>query len=289
MTSASAYRHEAEAAKLALEPTTVKSKIRKREVIAERRDHILILTITRPQRRNALNRNAVYDLIAAFGEATHNEEINAVVLTGCGDIFSAGNDLKQMQDYVTPDDYYRGANYVLRSLVKSVLVCPKITICLVNGPCIGIGFTLAALFDVVYCTRSAYFQAPFTKLGICAEACSSLTFPQLFGQSWATKLLLFGEQLTAEKAEQLGFVAEIFESQTEVQEKFWPKVNEYTRLPCESVRATKRLMQMHNRQQLLKALEEELRCMTTLRTGPVHQKAIEEFLQKSKSFPKSKL
>uniref|UniRef100_A0A1I8Q745 Uncharacterized protein n=2 Tax=Stomoxys calcitrans TaxID=35570 RepID=A0A1I8Q745_STOCA len=294
---ASAYRTDTEVVKPATGPAPPLStmskvettKIRKREVVSELREHILIVTINRPQSRNALNRNAIYDLIAAFADATYNKDIKVVVLTGCGDIFSAGNDLKQIQDYPSPEDYFYGANYILKSLIKSVLVCPKLTVCLVNGPCIGIGFTLAALCDLVYCSRAAYFHTPFSQLGLCAEACSSYTFPQLFGTSWASKLLMLGEKLTAEQAHQFGFVVELYDSQQEVQEKFWPKMHEYTRLPYESLHATKQLMRLHRQPQLLKALDEELKQIAKLRQGPVYRRAIEEFSKKSKSINKSKL
>lgn len=265
--------------------------LRKRELIVERRNNnILFIQINRPEFRNALNRNAVYELIAAFAEATHNDDIEMVVLTGSGNVFCAGNDLKQITtEYANPEDYFRGANYTLRSLVKSIMVCPKLCVCLVNGPCIGIGFTLAALFDLVYCTRSAYFQAPFTKLGICPEACSSFTFSQQFGQSWANKLLILGEKLTAEKAEQFGFVCEIFEDPNEVEQKFWLKMLEYTKLPRDAVHTTKRLMLLQREPQLLTALEAELKEISKLRKGPVYRNALKEFVQKSSSFNKSKL
>ncbi|XP_061395028.1 enoyl-CoA delta isomerase 2-like [Musca vetustissima] len=258
-------------------------KLRKSEIIKELRGNILILKINRPASRNALNRNAVYDLIAAIGEATHNQDVKMILLTGYGQVFCAGTDLKQLQDYPNPEDYFYGANYILRSLVKTIIVCPKIIVALINGPCIGIGFTLAALCDICVCTKEAYFQTPFSQLGLCAEACSSYTFVQHFGQSWASKLLLFGEKLSAEKAEQLGFVTRIYVDLQDVENRLWPKLEEYSRLPWESVAISKNLMRLNHREQLLKALEAELKEIGKLRRGPVYQKAIADFLQKSKS------
>ncbi|XP_073827945.1 enoyl-CoA delta isomerase 2-like isoform X2 [Musca autumnalis] len=258
------------------------NKPRKSELIKELRGNILVIKINRLPSRNALNRNAVYDLIAAIEQATHNKNVKMIVLTGAGEFFCSGTDLKQLQEYRDPEDYFFGANYILRSLVKTIIVCPKVIVCLINGPCIGIGFTLAALCDICVCTKGAFFQTPFSQLGLCAEACSSYTFTQHFGQSWASKLLLFGEKLSAEKAEQLGFVTRIYDDLQDVESRLWPKLMEYAQLPWESVTVTKSLMRLQHREQLLKALQAELKELGRLRRGPVYQKAVADFLQKSK-------
>ncbi|KNC28190.1 hypothetical protein FF38_00399 [Lucilia cuprina] len=266
-------------------------KKKPKALLVEQENDLLIIKINRLQAKNALNRSAVYELIAAVEGATNNKDIKVVVITGVGDIYTAGNDLKQIQEYKLPEDYYRGANYVLRALVKTFIACPKLLVCLVNGPCIGIGFTLSALCDAVYCTRNAYFQTPFTHLGLCPEACASWTFPRLFGQSWSTKLLLFGEKLTAEKAKEMGFVLEVFEleNEQEIEEKFWQKMREYAKLPWESLRTTKRLIREPLEQELLRAMNKELQEIEKLRRGPVYQQAMETLIQKSLNVNKSKL
>lgn len=267
---------------------SVKNK-RQRQLLVQQKDELLIIKINCPDKKNALNRYAIYELIAAVEKATNNPVIKVVIITAVGDIFTAGNDLKQIADYKTPEDYYRGANYVLKALVKTFLACPKLLICLVNGPCIGIGFTLAALCDAVYCTNNAYFQAPFSQLGICPEAASTYTFPQQFGLSWSTKLLIFGEQLPAAKAEQLGFVLQVYEqnNERELEEKFWHKMREYCKLPRDSLRISKRLMRQSYKEQLLTAMEEELKELEILRRGADYKKAVERFMLKSAN--KSKL
>lgn len=259
---------------------TEKFKRKKELQISQHDEGILTIQINRPQARNALNRNAVYELIAAVDGATHNAAIKIVVITGAGDIYTAGNDLKQVFEY---RDYARSANYVLRALIKTFIACPKLLVCLVNGPCIGIGFTLASLCDAVYCTGNAYFQTPFVQLGICPEACSSLTFPYLFGKSWSTNLLMFGEKLSAEKALQLGFVLDVYATPEEIEQKFWPKMLDYAKLPVESLKVTKKLIKIHCEQDLIKAMDLELKEIEKLRRGPVYQQALEKFKQKSLS------
>ncbi|XP_065363605.1 enoyl-CoA delta isomerase 3, peroxisomal-like [Calliphora vicina] len=266
-------------------------KKKPKELLVQQQDDILIIKINRSNSKNALNRNAVYELMAAVEGASNNNYIKVVVITGVGDIYTAGNDLKQIAEYKQPEDYYRGANYVLRALIKTFIACPKLLVCLVNGPCIGIGFTLSALCDAVYCTKNAYFQTPFSQLGLCPEACSSWTFPRQFGLSWSTKLLIFGEKLSAEKAEQLGFVLEVYDNNhMDVEEKFWPKIREYAKLSESSLRATKRLIRAHYEEDLMRALYAELKEIEKLRRGPVFKQAVEKFVHKSvQNVNKSKL
>lgn len=263
--------------------------MKSRELLVQHEDNIVIISINRPQKKNALNRRAIYELIATVEAATHNPSIKVVVITGVAEYFTAGVDLKQIEEYKQPEDYYRGANYVLRALVKTFIACTKLLVCLINGPCIGIGFTLAALCDAVYCTKDAFFQTPFSQLGICAEACSSWTFPRHFGPHWSTNLLIFGEKLLPAKAEQLGFVLQVFENSLEVEAQFWPKIREYAQLPEKSLLITKRLMRMRNESDMIKVLDEELKEIEKLRRGPAHRQAVESFLQKSFNTNKSKL
>lgn len=73
----------------------------------------------------------------------------------------------------------------LNKMVTAFIKFPKLLIALVNGPAVGIGATILALCDVIYAAKSAYFYTPFTALGLCAEGCSSVTFPKILGTSKA--------------------------------------------------------------------------------------------------------
>uniref|UniRef100_A0A0K8UV11 Enoyl-CoA delta isomerase 2, mitochondrial n=1 Tax=Bactrocera latifrons TaxID=174628 RepID=A0A0K8UV11_BACLA len=249
------------------------------ELDVEQRGPIYIITFKRSAVRNALTRRGYYELIRALADATFSETITTVVLTGAAGNFSAGNDLTQLRQYTDPQAFLRSSEYVLHLLIKAFIYCPKVLVALVDGACIGIGFVIAALCDVVYCTERAYFQAPFTQYGICPEGCLTYLLPQLLGRVKAAELLLFGTRLSAEEALCYNFVARIIKT-TDMALEFWPQLEGYARLPLESLRATKRLLGQAERTQLLDALKAECGELKRLRLGETYQRAIEAFVNR---------
>lgn len=88
---------------------------------------------------------------------------------------------------------------------------PKILIAAVNGPAIGYGTSILSLFDLVYSVPDAIFFTPFVKWGLCAEACSSVTFMQIMGRQKAASLILAGERMTAQELESAGLITRILD------------------------------------------------------------------------------
>ena len=169
-------------------------------------DRITTLTITRPDKKNAITQDmygAMADAIVAYGD---NDDARAFVITGTGDMFTAGNDL---QDFSTGAEDSHDLPPVGRFL-NAIRDCPKPLIAAVNGQAIGVGLTMLLHCDLVYAADSATFNAPFVKLGLVPEAASSLLLPASVGMAVANDILLAGRKLNAEEAHRYGLVARIF-------------------------------------------------------------------------------
>lgn len=166
-------------------------------------DHILTLTINRPERKNAITQVMYGALADAIVGANDDKAIRAIVITGEGDMFTAGNDLTDfamnMRDGTPPVQRFLNG---IRDAEKPIIIA-------INGPAIGVGLTMLLHADICYASETANFRAPFTALGLVPEAGSSLLLPLSVGNSMANEILLAGRILTAEEALACGLVSRV--------------------------------------------------------------------------------
>ncbi|WP_370236766.1 MULTISPECIES: enoyl-CoA hydratase [Henriciella] len=168
-------------------------------------DRILTITINRPERKNALTQ-AMYGAMAdALNGANDDKAVRAIILTGEGDLFTAGNDLT---DFASDMDRKTGKPPVQRFL-EAIRDAEKPVIAAVNGPAIGVGLTMLLHCDIAYAADTANFRAPFTQLGLVPEAGSSLLLPATVGNSMANEILLAGRIVSAEEALACGLVSRV--------------------------------------------------------------------------------
>ncbi|CAF0818124.1 unnamed protein product [Brachionus calyciflorus] len=193
-------------------------------------DSIYKIILNRPNKLNALSRNMYSEIAMALKEAEENPKIKICVFTGAGDYFSSGNDLSNytVQNEDPRDAIKKGCDLV-ENFINSFINFSKPLVALVNGPAIGICFTVLGLFDLVYCSDKATFYAPFTRSALSPEGCSSYTFPRLMGHLKACEILLFNKKLNAEEALARNLVNEIFPHK-EMNILFNKKIEEFSRL-----------------------------------------------------------
>jgi peroxisomal 3,2-trans-enoyl-CoA isomerase len=170
---------------------------------------VLILRINRPKKKNAMTSHMLKQMMGVMDKAKTDDSIKVIYLTGTDEVFSSGNDFNNFAEF-TMDEMIIN----LETFVKYLIEYPKVMIAGVNGMCIGISFTFLAIFDIVLCSDSAFFVAPFIQTMQCPEAASSLSFPILLGKSMAGHLLINGGEMNAVEAKSLGFVSKVFESKS---------------------------------------------------------------------------
>ena len=176
-------------------------------IIVSTQDRVTTVTISREEKKNAIT-FAMYDAMAqTIEDYGQTDEARALVITGSGDMFTAGNDLQDFMSGTVP--LTDGQNPIVRFL-NAIRDCPKPLIAAVNGPAIGVGLTMLLHCDLVYASQSATFSAPFVQLGLVPEAGSSLLLPASVGMAVANDVLLAGRILTAAEALDHGLVARVF-------------------------------------------------------------------------------
>lgn len=227
-----------------------------KELLLEKRDKLLIIKINNPLKKNSITIAAYIEFAEVLKLAGDDDSVTVVAVTGVGDFYTSGNDLSPKAMKGDYEEYLKENDKILRNMIRAFYEFPKILVAVVNGPCIGIGMTTAALCDIVYCTDNAYFLTPFTKLGLCPEGCSSYTFPRLLGKAKCIEVLLLNQKLTAEDALRLNFVSDVVKLE-ELDSKIWPKVMEITKLPVGSLMAGKSLLMKARQADLDRAMNNE--------------------------------
>jgi 2-(1,2-epoxy-1,2-dihydrophenyl)acetyl-CoA isomerase len=176
-------------------------------VLVERREGWQVLTLNRPDRLNSFNEAMHERLMAALLEADADEGCRALLLTGAGRGFCAGQDLSNrvFEPGVTPD-LTRTIERWYNPLVRKLRSFRMPIVCAVNGVAAGAGANIALACDIVLAARSAKFIQAFAKIGLLPDSGGTWFLPRLVGSARARGLALLAEPLSAEKAEAWGLI-----------------------------------------------------------------------------------
>ncbi|MDO6462031.1 enoyl-CoA hydratase-related protein [Granulosicoccaceae sp. 1_MG-2023] len=222
-----------------------------------REGNVMLLTMNRPERKNALNGEMYAALAAAIEQADQDAAVRAIVITGSGDAFSAGNDLADFEKTgevaVSP-----GAAFV-----RTLLHAKTPLLAAVNGMAVGIGVTMLAHCDLVYVAESARLRLPFTALGVVPEAGSSMLLPAIVGHRRAAELLLLGEFFTAPEAVEMG-LANAACADDQVLAQTLQAAAKLASLPAGAVSETRRMLKENFGAALEARVEEEFSVFARL-------------------------
>ena len=168
-------------------------------VLVEQRDRVLIITINRPEAKNAVNSAVSHGLAAAVDRLDEDPGLSVGVLTGAGGSFCAGMDLKAFARGELPIVEGRGMGFTERPPVKPLIAA-------VEGYALAGGTELALATDLIVASRESAFGIPEVKRGLVAGGGGLLRLPQRIPYAIAMELALTGENLTAQRAHELGLV-----------------------------------------------------------------------------------
>ncbi|NIZ15007.1 enoyl-CoA hydratase-related protein [Phaeobacter sp. HF9A] len=164
------------------------------------------VTLNRPQSMNALTSQMRAELTHALKTAA--TEARAVVLTGAGNAFCTGQDLKDASSSGNQIDLERSLRDEYTPMLEALYDCPVPTIAAVNGPAAGAGANLALAADVVIACESAYFLQAFSRIGLMPDAGGTWFLPRQIGLAKAMGAALFAEKISARQASDWGMIWE---------------------------------------------------------------------------------
>jgi 2-(1,2-epoxy-1,2-dihydrophenyl)acetyl-CoA isomerase len=169
------------------------------------------VTLNRPRSYNSFNLELKSALLAALAEAAAEPSVRAVVITGAGRAFCAGQDLKEHLALISAGDPRVTATVTdfYNPLIIAVTGMTKPVVAAVNGVAAGAGAGLAFACDLRIVGRSASFSMAFAGVGLSADSGASFLLPRLIGHGRASKMMLLGEQVDADEAQRIGMVDEV--------------------------------------------------------------------------------
>ncbi len=179
-----------------------------RTVRVEREGAVLRLTLDRPDKLNSFNEAMHAELAAALDGAAGDKDVRAVLLTGAGRAFSAGQDLgdRAMGEGDAAPDLGLTLERLYNPLVRRLRALDRPVVAAVNGVAAGAGANIALACDIVLAARSASFIQAFCRLGLVPDAGGTFFLPRLVGAARARGLAMLGDKLTAEQAFSWGLI-----------------------------------------------------------------------------------
>lgn len=254
-------------------------------LLIERDGPVAIVTLNRPDTRNAISETSHSEEIAAFcAAATRDPSIRAVVLTGAGKAFCAGGNVKHMAEKT---GMFGGSAWSIRNqyrtgiqLIPAALYELEVpVVAAVNGPAIGAGLDLACMADIRIASDKALFAESFVKLGIVPGDGGAWLLPRVIGMARASLMTLTGETIDAAKALEYGLVSEVVAPDAVVSRAL-EVAHQIAANPGHATRMAKRLLREGQDMKLAPLLELSAAYQALAHQTEDHHEAVAAFLEK---------
>ena len=209
-------------------------------ILTEEKNNVLVVTLNRPEKLNCFNREMALQLITVLDKAENNNNIRAIIITGMGKAFCAGQDLSEAIDPNGPGikkivgEHYNPIILKIRSIEKPIIG-------VINGVAAGAGANIALACDIIYASKSASFIQAFSKIGLIPDSGGTYTLPRLVGFNLASALMISGDKLSADDAKNFGIVYKVFDDEN-LMELSIASAIKIAAMPTKAIGLTKRLL-----------------------------------------------
>ncbi len=246
----------------------------------ELNQQIAKVTLNRPDVFNSFCRGMALELQQVLKAAAEDESIRAVLLTGAGKAFCAGQDLKEMTGEKAPS-FNTVLNEHFNPIIRLMRELEKPIIAAVNGVAAGAGANIALAADLTIAAESAVFIQAFSKIGLIPDSGGTYFLPRLIGWQRATALMMLGDKISAKAAADMGMIYAVFPDDTFLDEAE-QLASRLSKMPTRALGLTKRALNYSLNNDLDKQLAIELELQATAGRSADYQEGVQAFLEKRK-------
>ena len=247
-------------------------------ILFDIQDSVAHITLNRPEKYNAINREMALTFQRMLNECAENEDVRAIVIKGAGKAFCAGQDINEVVDPTGPEfskivgEHYNPIIRKIRWLLKPIIGC-------VNGVAAGAGANIALACDLVVAADSASFIQAFSKIGLIPDSGGTFFLPRLVGLGRASALMMLGDKVTAKEAYRMGMIYKVVRADL-LEEQVAELAHRLASLPTRALGLTKRALNdsMGNDLDLQLRIEEQLQ--TSASQSEDYQEGVAAFLEK---------
>lgn len=237
------------------------------------------ITFNNPDKLNSFNFEMAEEVQNALDKCNIDENIRAVIITGSGKAFSAGQDLKeaisgkyQVEHIV--DHHYNPIIIKIRQLAKPVIAA-------VNGVAAGAGANIALACDIVIANENAKFIQAFSSIGLIPDSGGTYFLPRLIGMQKASALMMLGDKITAEEAEKTGMIYKVF-PENEFDEQLMNIASKLAKMPTRALYLTKQALNSSFNNDLRIQLDYEKYLQQKASSSHDYNEGVKAFIEKRK-------
>lgn len=251
-------------------------------LLYDKTDNVATITLNRPDKSNAFDETMVDELIDALKNVERDADVRAIVITGAGKNFCAGQDLSSLMDRYQSAGGVKFAEHLRRTfnvIVARLRTIEKPFIAAINGAAAGAGLGLACACDLRHASTSAKFRMAFIGIALAPDSGTAFLLPRLIGWGRATEMALTNELIDADKAMQYGLVNRVFQA-----DELIPKTIEFAKqlahAPTRSLGLTKRVFNRAMTADLNETLEYEALIQEIAGHTLDHFEGVQAFVEK---------
>jgi len=249
-------------------------------ILFEIKNQVATLTLNRPEKYHSFIREMALELQEKLEICKNDNNIRAIVITGTGKAFCAGQDLGEATDPKGPE-LKKIVNEHYNPIIRQIRNIEKPIIAAVNGVAAGAGASIALCCDIVIAKESAVFVQAFSKIGLVPDSGATFFLPRLIGFQKTTALMMSADPISATEAEGLGMIYKVIE-----ESKFEDEIKSFSeklaKMPTKGIGLTKKLLNQSMNNSLEQQLNEEEIAQTIAGKTNDYKEGVSAFLEKRK-------